>query len=223
MCYYSGVYLWYQALDDIKKEYEVTKQIHDLLNGFKANPVKEARKYKMEDKPSQPAPTRDPDVWPPPTPVESRFVSTKGKPLTDHPSHVFLGWLCAICMCTYMSHSSHTCPGVSMKAVLLAVQNTSLSTLCRTLEYHQYYLLPMQTASQYCFPPTQPASQYCLPPTQPASQYCLPPTQPASRYCLPPTQPASQYYSGISCSTCWYLHVSVLFHVLLPCSQSSPT
>ena len=95
MCYYSGVYLWYQALDDIKKEYELTKQIHDLLNGFKANPVKEARKYKMEDKPSQPAPTRDPDVWPPPTPVESRFVLNKGK--TSHRSSITCIYWLAVC------------------------------------------------------------------------------------------------------------------------------
>jgi katanin p60 ATPase-containing subunit A1 len=74
---------WQQVLEDIRKEYEVTKQIHDLLNGFKSNPAKEARKYRLEEKPpSQPAPPRDPDVWPPPTPVESsRPVRNQPRPV----------------------------------------------------------------------------------------------------------------------------------------------
>ena len=66
-------------MNDIQKEYEVTNSIHDMLNSFKANPMREAQKHKAamaEDKPSEPtgAGGRDPDVWLPPAPVESRCV-----------------------------------------------------------------------------------------------------------------------------------------------------
>jgi len=66
------------VLSDIQKEYEVTNNIHDMLNSFKANPMKEAQRHKAmaEEKPSEPtgAGGRDPDVWLPPAPVESRCV-----------------------------------------------------------------------------------------------------------------------------------------------------
>ena len=69
-------------MNDIQKEYEVTNNILDTLNSFKANPTREAQKYKAmaEDKPSEPtgAGGRDPDVWLPPAPVEPRWVGGGG-------------------------------------------------------------------------------------------------------------------------------------------------
>ena len=65
-------------MNDIQKEYEVTNNILDTLNSFKANSMREAQKYKAmaEDKSSEltGAGGRGPDVWLPPAPVEPRWV-----------------------------------------------------------------------------------------------------------------------------------------------------
>jgi len=63
------LYLASQVLDDLKKEHELIKQIIGTLASFRADPSIAAgggeHRRKKEDNP-----TRDPDVWPPPTPQE---------------------------------------------------------------------------------------------------------------------------------------------------------
>ena len=57
-----------QVLDDLKKEHELIMQILSTLASFRADPSIAAggdHRKKKEDNP-----TRDPDVWPPPTPQE---------------------------------------------------------------------------------------------------------------------------------------------------------
>jgi len=63
-----------QARQDIAQEYEIVKDICETLTSLKSDTPKvgvigsEARQYEE--------PTRDPDVWPPPTPVEHRLAVT---------------------------------------------------------------------------------------------------------------------------------------------------
>lgn len=55
------------------KELELVKSLTSTLSSFKEDPTIAARRGGggggREESPSQP---RDPDVWPPPTPIESR-------------------------------------------------------------------------------------------------------------------------------------------------------
>ncbi|XP_033635164.1 katanin p60 ATPase-containing subunit A1-like isoform X2 [Asterias rubens] len=68
---------WQKVKTDLAKEYEHVKDISKTLNGFKTDavepPPSSAPAYRAPapySKPQEPA--RDPDVWPPPTPVEHR-------------------------------------------------------------------------------------------------------------------------------------------------------
>jgi len=58
-----------QVLDNLRKEHELNKQIVSTLASFRADPSIATgggdHRKKKEDNP-----TRDPDVWPPPTPQE---------------------------------------------------------------------------------------------------------------------------------------------------------
>ena len=116
----SSVRLCVQVLNDIQKEYEVTKNIHDMLNSFKANPIREAQKHRVaaEDKPSEAAGAggRDPDVWPPPTPVESRCVCV----------------CVCVCVCAvYYYHASSLCAVHPVAHQLEMHPSHSLSNLQR--------------------------------------------------------------------------------------------
>ncbi|XP_065907565.1 katanin p60 ATPase-containing subunit A-like 1 [Dysidea avara] len=65
---YNSKKKWQQVLDDLKKEHELIMQILSTLASFRADPSIAAggdHRKKKEDNP-----TRDPDVWPPPTPQE---------------------------------------------------------------------------------------------------------------------------------------------------------
>lgn len=58
-----------QARQEVASEHEIVKDISATLSSLKSDSPKagmEARQYEE--------PTRDPDVWPPPTPVEHKSV-----------------------------------------------------------------------------------------------------------------------------------------------------
>ena len=62
----------------LAQEYEQVKDIHSILQSFKADDGNQRQAYIGRDFTSPTRyeePTRDPDVWPPPTPVEHKFVS----------------------------------------------------------------------------------------------------------------------------------------------------
>jgi hypothetical protein len=67
----SGLLLCYlQSRQEVAQEYEIVKDINGTLSSLKTDSPKvgsEARQFEE--------PTRDPDVWPPPTPVEHRWVN----------------------------------------------------------------------------------------------------------------------------------------------------
>ncbi len=60
-----------QVRQEIAQEFENVKEISSTLASFKADNVRPS--YSILDEPfRREEPTRDPDVWPPPTPVEHR-------------------------------------------------------------------------------------------------------------------------------------------------------
>jgi len=74
-----------KARDQISQEYEQVKEINDTLASFKSNTPRPSPspfhndhdEYSISSPynyPRHEEPTRDPDVWPPPTPVDHRFV-----------------------------------------------------------------------------------------------------------------------------------------------------
>jgi len=71
----------FQARDLISQEHEKVKEIHETLASFKSNNPKPSYAADNDyggspfpDYARHEEPTRDPDVWPPPTPVEYRYV-----------------------------------------------------------------------------------------------------------------------------------------------------
>ncbi len=61
-----------QVRQEIAQEFENVKDISSTLASFKADNVRPS--YSILDEPfRREEPTRDPDVWPPPTPVEHRY------------------------------------------------------------------------------------------------------------------------------------------------------
>lgn len=68
---------WQKVRQDLSTEYDHVKEINSTLSTFKADPVQDQgqglRDYRPpSSRPSKQEPPRDPDVWPPPTPVEHR-------------------------------------------------------------------------------------------------------------------------------------------------------
>lgn len=73
-----GCHVWLQVRQELAQEYEQVKDITNTLSSFKAesgnknyevdfgNYVRRDYHHRHEE------PTRDPDVWPPPTPVEQK-------------------------------------------------------------------------------------------------------------------------------------------------------
>ncbi len=60
----------FQALSMLNEELELVKSLTSTLDSFKEDPSLAAR---QKPRPSEPYSTpHDPDVWPPPTPVEPR-------------------------------------------------------------------------------------------------------------------------------------------------------
>ena len=65
----------FQVRQALAQEYEQVKDIQGILNSFKTdNSRHEPQVYIGRDfsAPKYEEPTRDPDVWPPPTPVEQK-------------------------------------------------------------------------------------------------------------------------------------------------------
>ncbi|XP_048258417.1 katanin p60 ATPase-containing subunit A1-like isoform X2 [Haliotis rufescens] len=66
---------WQQVRQEIAQEYEQVKDISSTLSSFKtenSNFNANYGEFSPHDYPRHEEPTRDPDVWPPPTPVEHR-------------------------------------------------------------------------------------------------------------------------------------------------------
>jgi len=64
---------WQQVRQDIAQEYEQVKDISSILASFKTDNSRATSSYASYNEPHHhEEPTRDPDVWPPPTPVEHR-------------------------------------------------------------------------------------------------------------------------------------------------------
>ncbi|XP_021366779.1 katanin p60 ATPase-containing subunit A1-like [Mizuhopecten yessoensis] len=70
---------WMEARDQINQEYEQVKEINETLASFRSNNPRAVNANADQDYSSpfgdysrHEEPTRDPDVWPPPTPVEHR-------------------------------------------------------------------------------------------------------------------------------------------------------
>ena len=53
----------------LNKELDLVKSVSSTLSSFKQDPTLAARSIHTED-----SSTRDPDVWPPPTPAEGRLA-----------------------------------------------------------------------------------------------------------------------------------------------------
>ena len=64
-----------QVRQEIAQEFENVKDISSTLASFKADNVRPSFSVLDDHEPfRREEPTRDPDVWPPPTPVEHRYV-----------------------------------------------------------------------------------------------------------------------------------------------------
>ena len=69
-----------QVRTEINAEYEIVKDLTKVLQSFKSDSSRSAYSQqdygsRFEDYSRHEEPTRDPDVWPPPTPVENRLVN----------------------------------------------------------------------------------------------------------------------------------------------------
>ncbi|XP_071955923.1 katanin p60 ATPase-containing subunit A1-like isoform X2 [Antedon mediterranea] len=73
-------HMWQKIRQDIAEEYNQVKEINTTLNSFKSESVEPA-----SSRDSKPA--RDPDVWPPPTPVEHKPSPNYGRAPRKEPSH----------------------------------------------------------------------------------------------------------------------------------------
>lgn len=67
---------WHQVRQSIVKEYDQVKEINQTLANFKKDTVHFGGPRRSHEE----EPTRDPDVWPPPTPVEKDNRPTKAAP-----------------------------------------------------------------------------------------------------------------------------------------------
>ena len=64
-----------QVRQEIAQEFENVKDISSTLASFKADNVRPSFSVLDDHEPfRREEPTRDPDVWPPPTPVEHRYL-----------------------------------------------------------------------------------------------------------------------------------------------------
>ncbi|XP_013383479.1 katanin p60 ATPase-containing subunit A1-like [Lingula anatina] len=63
---------WQQVRQEIATEYEHVKDISSTLASFKADNARSEYRSPLGGFHENEEPTRDPDVWPPPTPVEHR-------------------------------------------------------------------------------------------------------------------------------------------------------
>jgi len=66
-----------QVRQELAEEYEHVKDINNTLASFKTDQPRGGQVISCDymESPRYEEPTRDPDVWPPPTPVEHRYIS----------------------------------------------------------------------------------------------------------------------------------------------------
>ena len=63
----------------LNEEQDLVKSLTATLSSFKEDPSIVGRQRGKGEEPSAHHPGHDPDVWPPPTPVEARLVAMEGK------------------------------------------------------------------------------------------------------------------------------------------------
>ena len=77
LCILSLSFTFVQVKQEISDEFEQVKDISKILASFKSDNSRPYQSYdsynSFDDYSRHEEPTRDPDVWPPPTPVEHRW------------------------------------------------------------------------------------------------------------------------------------------------------